>query len=167
MINRMMTKKNVRGRLSNHLPNPVDVHVGNRMRLRRTILQYSQQYLARKIGLTFQQVQKYEKGLNRIGASRLWDISRVLGVPMNYFFEDMDEETAASSPMMLESPGNWRYIEDIGKDVDPMDKIETLNLVKAYYKVHNPKIRKDVYDLLLHLSTSNSTFPNEEEITKK
>ena len=68
-------------------PNPVDVHVGGRVRLRRTLLGMSQEKLGEAIGLTFQQVQKYERGANRIGASRLWDLSRVLDCPMSYFFE--------------------------------------------------------------------------------
>jgi transcriptional regulator with XRE-family HTH domain len=79
-------------------PNPVDVHVGARVRLRRTLLGLSQERLGEAIGLTFQQVQKYERGANRIGASRLYDLSRVLDVPVSFFFEDMDDQTAAMSP---------------------------------------------------------------------
>ena len=72
--------KSPRGRLTGGTPNPVDIHVGNRIKLRRKVLHLSQQQMADKMGLTFQQIQKYEKGFNRVGASRLWDISRVLGV---------------------------------------------------------------------------------------
>ena len=88
----MKETKSLRGRVNDNEPNPVDVHVGNRIRLRRTILHITQQQMAEMLGLTFQQIQKYEKGMNRVGASRLWDISRVLEVPMGFFFEDMDEE---------------------------------------------------------------------------
>ena len=70
-------------------PNPVDVHVGNRMRQRRTLLGMSQEKLGEALGLTFQQVQKYERGMNRVSASRLFDLSRVLDVPIAYFFEEM------------------------------------------------------------------------------
>ena len=78
-------KRSSRGRTPNGQPNPIDVHVGNRIRLRRTLLNLSQEKLASLLGLTFQQVQKYERGTNRVGASRLWDISRVLEVPVSFF----------------------------------------------------------------------------------
>ncbi len=79
-------------------PNPVDVHVGARVRLRRTLLGMSQEKLGEAIGLTFQQVQKYERGANRIGSSRLYDLSRVLDVPIEFFFDEMPADVAASSP---------------------------------------------------------------------
>src|SRR4028119_625057 len=72
-----------------HRPSPIDVHVGSRVRLRRTLLGMSQEKLGEALGLTFQQVQKYERGVNRIGASRLFDLSRVLDVPISFFFDDM------------------------------------------------------------------------------
>lgn len=76
-------------------PHPVDLHVGRRMRLRRNLLGISQETLAHKLGLTFQQVQKYERGLNRISSSRLFDISKVLNVRVSYFFDEMDEDVSA------------------------------------------------------------------------
>ena len=79
-------------------PNPVDVHVGQRVRLRRTLLGMSQEKLGEAIGLTFQQVQKYERGANRIGSSRLYDLSRVLDVPISYFFDDMDQQVSGQPP---------------------------------------------------------------------
>src|ERR1700692_3728575 len=75
-------------------PSPIDVHVGSRVRLRRTLLGMSQERLGEALGLTFQQVQKYERGVNRVGASRLFDLSRVLDVPISFFFDDMPEQTA-------------------------------------------------------------------------
>ena len=93
-----MQKISTRGRLEDGAPNPVDVHVGSRMRLRRTMLGLSQEKLGEAIGLTFQQVQKYERGANRIGASRLFDLARVLDVPVSFFFDDMPDAAAASSP---------------------------------------------------------------------
>src|SRR6201996_7308929 len=93
--------RSTRGRMPSGKPNPVDVHVGSRVRLRRTLLGMSQEKLGEAIGLTFQQVQKYERGANRIGASRLWDLSRVLDCPMSFFFEEMDEATASASPRNL------------------------------------------------------------------
>ncbi|HEY8289670.1 MAG TPA: helix-turn-helix transcriptional regulator, partial [Acetobacteraceae bacterium] len=77
-------------------PSPIDVHVGSRIRLRRTLLGMSQERLGEALGLTFQQVQKYERGVNRVGASRLFDLSRVLDVPISFFFDDMPDSLAAN-----------------------------------------------------------------------
>lgn len=113
------------------------------MRLRRTLLGLSQEKLGEAIGLTFQQVQKYERGANRIGASRLFDLSRVLDVPIGYFFEDMSEEVAAHSPRqvrgMAETPDAY--------EPDPMAKRETLELVRAYYKIRDPRVRKRLFEM--------------------
>ena len=81
------------------IPNPIDVHVGSRVRLQRTLVKMSQEKLGEQLGLTFQQVQKYEKGSNRISASRLWQMSKILGVPVAFFFEDIPEsEGGAMQP---------------------------------------------------------------------
>jgi len=96
-----MPHRSVRGRMPSGKPNPVDVYVGNRVKHRRTALSMSQEQLGMALGVTFQQVQKYERGANRIGASRLWDLSRVLECPVSYFYDDMDEETASNSPRKL------------------------------------------------------------------
>ena len=145
-------------------PNPVDKHVGARIRLRRNILHLTQQKLADLLGLTFQQVQKYEKGLNRVGASRLWDISRVLEVSMDFFFEDMDNEVATQSPRMLKA--NEKYIlaekQHTFKD-DPMNRKETLELIRAYYKIPNRKIAKELYELIVMLSKSNSNINSSDQ----
>ena len=82
---------------SKGFPNPIDVHVGSRIRLRRTLLGMSQERLAEAIGLTFQQVQKYERGANRVGSSRLYDLARVLDVPIAYFFDEMPGGVQSSS----------------------------------------------------------------------
>jgi transcriptional regulator with XRE-family HTH domain len=87
-------------------PDPIDVHVGARVRLRRTLLGMSQEKLGEAIGLTFQQVQKYERGANRIGASRLWHVSRVLDVPVSFFFDDMGD-AAAARPSSTEAPPRY------------------------------------------------------------
>jgi transcriptional regulator with XRE-family HTH domain len=146
-------------------PNLVDVHVGKRIRLRRNILHITQQQLAEMLGLTFQQVQKYEKGLNRVGASRLWDISRVLDVPMNFFFEDMDELSAARSPRMLrrnyEERGYLREDRPV-IDNDPMKRAETLELVRAYYKIPNRAIAKKLFDAIVLLSKSTYNLPDSD-----
>src|SRR5256714_12611645 len=89
-------------------PNAIDIHVGSRIRLRRTLLGMSQEKLGEAIGLTFQQVQKYERGANRIGSSRLFDLARVLDVPVSYFFEEMTAETAARTPSRIKGLGESR-----------------------------------------------------------
>jgi transcriptional regulator with XRE-family HTH domain len=115
--------------------------------------------MADMLGLTFQQVQKYEKGMNRVGASRLWDISRVLEVPMGFFFEDMDESVASQSPRMLNGQlDNARFVAEFanGLDEDPMKKQETLELIRAYYKITNRAIAKQMFDLMIALSKSTA-----------
>lgn len=154
----MKQKNSIRGRIDDNEPNPVDVHVGKRIRLRRTILHITQQQMAKMLGLTFQQVQKYEKGMNRVGASRLWDISRVLEVPMGFFFEDMDDKVAQKSPRMLYSD-DYRYaVEESVRsaDEDPMKKQETLELVRAYYKIPNRVVAKNLFNLIVALSKSTA-----------
>jgi len=135
-------------------PNPVDIHVGSRLRLRRTLLGMSQEKLAEALGLTFQQVQKYEKGTNRIGSSRLFDLSRVLDVPVGYFFEDITDEAAASSP--ARRLGGWTELEQESFEVgrDPMAKRETLELVRAYYKIPNATVRMEILELTKLLAAS-------------
>src|SRR6266480_1858410 len=92
------------GRPKSDKPNPIDVQVGSRVRLRRNMLGLSQEKLGESIGLTFQQVQKYERGANRIGASRLPDLSQVLDVPVSFFFDDIDPVKAAAIPAGFAEP---------------------------------------------------------------
>ena len=152
-------EKSLRGRLAEGAPNPIDVHVGNRIKWRRKVLNLSQQQVADMLGLTFQQIQKYEKGLNRVGASRLWDISRVLGVSMDFFFADMDTTIQEKSPMMLgrDDANKLKCLCEDGPemDFDPMKRKETLELVTAYYKINNRKIAKYLFDLIVAMSKSN------------
>src|ERR1700752_4944741 len=125
-----------RGRRKTDKPNPIDVHVGSRVRLRRTLLGMSQERLGEALGLTFQQVQKYERGANRVGASRLFDLARVLDVPVSFFFDDMPEGASQQSPRMMvvglaEEPAQ-------PTENDPLTKRETLELVRAYYRISDP-----------------------------
>lgn len=160
-------KKSSRGRTPSGEPNPIDVHVGNRIRLRRTLLGLSQEKLAALLGLTFQQVQKYERGMNRVGASRLWDIGKVLEVPIGFFYEDMDKNVASQSPRMFSMPDStpMALAEDTETfDVDPMHRQETIELVKAYYKIPNRKAAKHMFDLIVTMA--KTTYNNNEEETK-
>ena len=127
-------------------PNPIDVHVGSRVRLRRTLLGMSQEKLGEAIGLTFQQVQKYERGANRVGASRLYDLSRVLDVPVGFFFDEMTEEVAGASPGQIRGNGGLP-LDGIEPELDPMAKRETLELVRAYYRISSQKVRKRIFEL--------------------
>ncbi|WP_246423461.1 helix-turn-helix domain-containing protein [Roseospira goensis] len=145
-------RRSNRGRTASGKPNPVDVHVGGRVRLRRTLLGLSQERLGEAIGLTFQQVQKYERGANRIGASRLWDLSRVLDVPMSYFFEDMDEDVSNLSPRNIAGAALDAEVPAVS---DPLTKRETLELVRAYYRIADPQVRRRVFDLTKTLGAAN------------
>ncbi|MBF0354722.1 MAG: helix-turn-helix domain-containing protein [Alphaproteobacteria bacterium] len=153
-----VSRKSSRGRTASGKPNPIDVHVGNRVRLRRTLLGMSQEKLAEALGLTFQQVQKYERGANRVGASRLYDLSVVLGVPVSYFYESMAEECASASPRKI-----LGMSEDPAADFehDPMTKRETLELVRAYYRVTNPAVRRRLFEL----AKSLANVEGEEEVS--
>ena len=145
-----------RGRMPSGQPNPVDVHVGARVRLRRIVLGLSQERLAEALGLTFQQVQKYERGTNRIGASRLWDLSRVLEVPVSHFFEEMDDAVANQSPRCINNnmAGEVALCQHLeSAEVDAMYSRETLDLVRAYMRIDNQHVRRRVYDLTRVLSS--------------
>ncbi len=124
-------------------PSPVDVHVGARMRIRRTLLGMNQTELSDVLGLSYQQVQKYESGANRMGASRLYDLARVLDVPVTFFFKEMPVAVAASSPAL----GGTKAKEPPSYEPNPMAKRETLQLVRAYYKITDPLIRKRLREM--------------------
>ncbi len=133
-------------------PHPVDMHVGARVRQRRVLLGMTLTDLADAMGMSFQQVQKYERGTNRIGAGRLYDLARALDVSIEYFFEDMPPEVAASSP----AKGRGRSEEPVSCEPDPMAKRETLELVRAYYKIEDADVRKRVYELTKTLGAAGA-----------
>lgn len=121
-------------------PNPIDIHVGSRVRLRRTLLGMSQEKLADAVGLTFQQIQKYERGTNRIGSSRLYQFAQVLDVPVSFFFDGMPSEASNGAPS-----GD--------SDVEPFEqdqftRRETLELVRAYYRISDNRVRSKLFDLV-------------------
>ena len=121
-------------------PDPIDVHVGQRVRARRKMLGLSQTQLGEELGVTFQQVQKYERGANRIGSSRLFRMSSTLDVPVSYFFEGAETKL----------PG---YEEASALDEDAFARQETQELVEAYYRIADPRIRKKVLGLARLLSS--------------
>ena len=132
--------------------NPIDVHVGSRVRLRRMLLGISQEKLGERLGLTFQQVQKYEKGVNRIGASRLFDLARVLGVSIEYFYEDAPNlgggGVEAAVPGMAERPSDGFMFEFLNTR-------EGLELNRAFAKISDPKARRAVVDLVRALANED------------
>jgi transcriptional regulator with XRE-family HTH domain len=128
-------------------PNPVDVHVGSRVRYRRMIIGMSQEKLGERMNLTFQQIQKYEKGTNRVGASRLFQLSKILDVPVGYFFEDaFANASPASGHAGLHEPEQEGYLLDF------LNTREGLDLNKAFAKIQDPKVRRRVIDLVRALS---------------
>jgi transcriptional regulator with XRE-family HTH domain len=130
------------GRPKIDTPSPVDIHVGSRVRLRRTLLGMSQEKLGTAVGLTFQQIQKYERGANRIGASRLYDMSRVLDVTVQFFFDEMPVEPEAEGYQPLSGEA-----EPAAMTQDPMAKRETLELVRTYYRIPNATLRRKLFEL--------------------
>jgi transcriptional regulator with XRE-family HTH domain len=118
--------------------NPIDAQVGNRVRIRRMLIGMSQEKLGDHLGLTFQQVQKYEKGVNRIGAGRLFEIARILGVPIDFFYDGVAtaEGVSAAAPPVMEFVSSG----------------EGLQLSLAFMKIRDPKVRKRVLDLVKSLA---------------
>jgi len=136
-------------RLPPGVPNPVDIHVGSRVRLRRTLLGLSQEKLGDAVGLTFQQIQKYECGANRIGASRLFQFSNILDVPIMFFFEEMPRGLKTVEAQVVRG---LQELEQKTMELDPLARRETLELVRAYYKITNPRVRKRLFELTKSLA---------------
>ncbi len=126
-------------------PNPIDIHVGARVRLRRTMLGLSQEKLGESLGITFQQIQKYEKGTNRIGASRLQKLSEILKIPVSFFFEDLPDSQPGATGSFTEGDSP-NYV------VDFLSSSEGLQLNKAFSNIKDPKVRKKIIDLVRSLA---------------
>ncbi|MBL4691180.1 MAG: helix-turn-helix transcriptional regulator [Rhodospirillales bacterium] len=144
--NRQKSKR----RLPPGVPNPVDIHVGSRVRLRRTLLGLSQEKLGDAVGLTFQQIQKYERGANRIGASRLFQLSNILDVPIMFFFDEMPTGLKTAEAQVIRG---LQEQEQKTLELDPLARRETLELVRAYYKISEPRVRKRLFELTKSLAT--------------
>ena len=124
-------------------PHPVDVHVGKRLRLRRSILGMSQESIGKAIGVTFQQIQKYERGINRMGASRLYDFGRVLSVPVTYFYEGYGDYVPMEAGELSAAEPDSSTFEH-----DDVNSRETLEIMRAYYRIKNPAVRKRIMELI-------------------
>lgn len=129
-------------------PNPIDIHVGSRIRLRRNILGMSQEKLGENLGITFQQVQKYEKGTNRVGASRLQAIASILNTPVSFFFEGAPGENGMEAPGVAEE--GTSYVSDF------LSSSEGIQLNRAFVRIHDPKVRRKVLDLVKALAAEQA-----------
>jgi transcriptional regulator with XRE-family HTH domain len=125
-------------------PNPVDVHVGARIRLRRNMIGLSQEKLGESLGITFQQIQKYEKGMNRVGASRLQAIGNILNVPVTFFFDDMPGQS--DKPKGFDEESETTYV------VGFLNSSEGIQLARAFAKITDAKIRRKILDLVRTLA---------------
>ena len=132
---------------SSKRPNPTDVYVGSRVRMRRKMLGLSQEKLGEKLGITFQQIQKYEKGTNRVGASRLQDMASAMEVPVSYFFPDASASSAA--PGMQEEGAAFM--------MDFMSTAEGLELSRAFMRIRNSKVRRKIVELVRALAEEKPT----------
>jgi len=139
MATRGLDRQRRRKTITEDGPDPVDVHVGARLRQRRTLLGMSQEKLAAAFGVSFQQIQKYERGANRVSASRLHQLTRILNVPVGYFFEGM-----------ADTPQNGATAH-LANDGEMVASRETLELVRAYYRIEDPTVRRRLVDLLRSL----------------
>lgn len=132
-------------------PNPVDIHVGARVRLRRKILKMSQEKLGEQLGVTFQQVQKYERGANRVGASRLWKISEVLDVPVSFFYDGLSTEYGGQSDspaLMAAEPDQSPLVYEF------INSSDGVSLAKAVLQIKNKAVRRQILELARSLAKS-------------
>ena len=133
-------KQNKKGRASS-----IDEYVGAQLRQRRTLMGLSQEKLAEAVGITFQQIQKYENGANRVSAGRLFEFSKILNIPISYFFDNILDEKSSQSPfygMAEESQAGFEPQEDL------IRKKETIDLIRTYYSVKNEDQRKDLLKMV-------------------
>lgn len=121
-------------------PDPVDIHVGKQVRKRRNALSMSQEKLGKALGLTFQQVQKYERGVNRIGCSRIYQLSQILDVDIPYFFEGYDEPEPDEYAAVAEDGADFQHVS--------AQNPETIDLIRAYYRISDVATRRKVLDLI-------------------
>ena len=147
----LKNKKTSRGRMPNGDANPIDVHVGKRIYIKRKTLGLSQGELGDKLGLTFQQVQKYESGKNRVSASRLWDLSVALDVPITFFFHGLTEKQLEKSPAAL----NGKKLAQVEPEYDPMYDYEIMQLMAAFCRIKNPELKESLKNAILAASKTN------------
>jgi transcriptional regulator with XRE-family HTH domain len=130
-------------------PHPVDVYVGGRLRLRRTFLGYSQEKLGQALGLTFQQIQKYERGHNRISSSKLYELSMLLEVPVSFFFEGLDDVSSGTPDPVnggLRHGRLGRPVKSVPSEI--AERQETQLLIDRFYRLPNDAVRREILNLM-------------------
>ena len=150
--------------ITNH--NPVDIHVGKQIRHARILIGWTQTQLADALKVTFQQVQKYERGANRVSASRLWDLSQILGVEVGFFFDGMKDETIAASPRLIQSAPSRLPRDMADLLADPIERRETLELLRSYYLIKSPHLRKKM-SKMIKSATDDAEAKNTDAIPAK
>ena len=138
-----LRRRDTRGR------SPIDIHVGARVRLRRTMLRMSQEQLAAALGLTFQQVQKYEHATNRVSASRLYQLCRIFKVPISFFFEDIDAKVRTAHSFGSPKPAQLAPGQD-----DPLRQPDIIDLIDTYYRISSPRLRARFLKFVRELADS-------------
>ncbi len=137
-------------------PDPIDVHVGTRLRLRRNLLGLSQEKLSKVCGLTFQQIQKYERGVNRMGASRLYQIAKELDVPVSYFFEEIEGEQKSPCAALGFAENEQNPLSGVAfEGSELLYRREVMELIRAYYKITDSKTRRKVYELIKSMADTD------------
>ena len=139
---------------------PVDKHVGMQLKARRNLIGMSQDDLAQEVDLTYQQIQKYERGANRIGASRLFELSKILNVAISYFFEGIEGRASRAQPGFSDNPqaafaGPGQAMDSANDEEDVMQKRETYDLIRAYYNINDPKLRQQILSMAKAMAKSN------------
>jgi len=149
-------------RTNSRRANPIDKHVGERVRMRRMLLGMSQERLGEELGLTCQQVQKCEKGVNRIGASRLFDLAQVLGVPIQYFYDSMSTAVSGhlSAPGFADKPGDT-YVADF------LSSRDSVELNKAFARITDARIRRSIVDMVRSIAGEDATTTAPESAIHK
>jgi transcriptional regulator with XRE-family HTH domain len=143
-----MTLPKTHKRKRSENPDPIDIHVGKRLRLRRNLAGLSQEQLALLCGLTFQQIQKYERGINRMGASRLFEFAHILRVPVGYFFEGAPEKPLPTLKYGISDTPQAALDGVPEADTEIMQRRETLELIRTYYRITDVNQRKKIFDLI-------------------
>lgn len=146
-------------------PHPVDIHVGKQLRMQRIIMGLSQEALAKAVGITFQQVQKYERGVNRMSSSRLFEFSQVLNVSIAYFFEGYDDHGAAGMQDTSESVPGVSEGEAAEFEPEQVFTRESLELMRCFHRVKSPQVKRRIVELTRAVADNKPLLEEEEDAT--
>lgn len=135
-------------------PNPIDVHVGKRLRFGRTMQGMSQESIGESIGVTFQQIQKYERGINCIRASKLFELAKVLKVPVTFFYEGFEQEAGEGYAI----PGAADSASEGGFDMELASSRENIELMRAFHRISDPQLRNKILDLVRAMADNKAMF---------